>query len=372
MSELLFSSRKSRKSNRYILGVRQILYSRSEIELLKLGGWCKDLPLCSTEYLPEKDVQTLIQQGLLRQNEGGNCFRTTKSGYDLLEHIGYHYHRDSKSRSNGKTLERRLQSAEIILFIYRLGADVFLEHPFWEGNLPAYLPAFSLRRQDKSNLLSSTRLTGFLYTENMVYVPYYITFNNTGIYPLSEQRMITSSYLCNSKPGVAVYTGQKELALLLQAAQSFDKSGGSKAVDYWTSMQKFSCPVCFVPLSEDGLRQLRMMTAPDYKEKLCKYLLGRRYQASDNRWHDGIDGKTGERYQIGIDFNLKDFDKGLPKHLIVLDFQQKSAQEVLSGKEIILHTIDTEAAEQILELPHNLPELTNEPYRTEKGECVVV
>lgn len=306
------------------------------------------------------------------QSRCGVNYRTTKAGYDLLKRAGYNYPQDAKARSNGKTLDRRVQMAEILLFFHLLHADVFMEQPYCNSESLAFLPAFALRRQEKSNLLNSTRLTGFFYTHEATYIPYYVTTNNTGIYPHSEEMIFTSNYLCGNKRGIAIYIGQKHLDLLLSAAKSFDKAGGSKAVSYWDAMQRFSCPVCFIPLSEEGLRQLRIMTVPGYREKLCRYLLGSQYHLPENQWHDAVHSKSGERYQIGIDFNLKDFDKGLPKHLIVLEFQKEPAQRLLLGKDIILHTIQTEEAEQILELPGKLPNLSAEPYRTKEGGYLTV
>lgn len=338
-----------------------VLYARTEIDILKIGAVCKDLPL----NLP---IQTLLMLGLLRQIRQKTSYRLTPKGYQLLDKIGFPYVPDKSYRTDPTTIRRRMHLAELMLFLEELGINVFLQSP--EATELSFLPSAVLRQKGESNVLGNTKLYGFLYSQSLTYIFYRLAEQDSGLYTQNEERIFHANGLLGQKKPAVIYTGQNSFEKLMQMLT--ETATHSTADSYYTAMQKFSCPVCFVPLSEDGLRQLRMMTVPDYKEKLCKYLLGGRYQASDNRWHDGIDSKTGERYQIGIDFNLKDFDKGLPKHLIVLDFQQEAAQEVLSGKDIVLHSISTEAAEQVLELPHYLPELTNEPYRTEKGEYVVV
>ncbi len=340
-----------------------MLFTRAEIDWLKIGAVCKDLP---TDIWTET-AQTLLGLKLTRQNRQGTSCRLTPEGYKLLDRIGFPYTRDKTYRCDRSVIQRRLQMAELMLFLDRLGADVFLQSPTEGADRLAFLSSGALRQKAASNILGNTKLYGFLYAPETVFIPYWIADDN-GLYTQNEERIFhLNSLLCGKRPCV-LYTGSSNLDTLLHTLITQEpKIEKAHSDSYLTALQRFSCPVCLVPLSDDGLRQLRIMTVTKYKEKLCQYLLSSSYSKPENQWHDAVDRKSGERYQIGIDFNLKNFDKGLPKHLIVLDFQQKTAQRLLTGQDIILHAMQTSEAEQILKLPGKLPELSAEPYRTKEG-----
>lgn len=341
-----------------------LLFTRAEIDWLKIGAVCKDLP----PDIWTQTAQTLLRLGLIRPNRQGTSYRLTPEGYKLLDRIGFPYFRDKTYRCDPAVIQRRMQTAELMLFLDRLGADVFLQSPADKKEALSFLPSVMLRQKTASNVLGNTRLYGFVYAPETVFIPYRITEDDRGLYAQNEERIYhVNSLLRGRKPNV-IYTGQSTPENLMQTLMRQKPKGKRDHTDsYLSAMQRFSCPVCLVPLSDNGLRQLRIMTVPGYREKLCRYLLGSQYGKPDNQWHDAVHSRSGEQYQIGIDLNCKDFNKGLPKHLIVLDFQRETAQKLLIGQDIILHTIEIKKVEQILELPIALPDLSAEPYRTEEG-----
>lgn len=346
-----------------------LLFTKAEIDWLKIGAICKDLP--PDIWTPV--AQTLRGLKLLRQNRQKTSYRLTPAGYKLMDRIGFGYVHDKTYRCDTAIIRRRIQTAELMLFLDKLGVNVFMESPADRNDELSFLPSAVLRQNAASNVLGNTKLYGFLYAPEAVFIPYRIAQSDTGLYAQNEERIFhVNSLLCGKTPHV-IYTGQSNLEELIQSLwQQKTKIQKDHTDSFLSAMQRFSCPVCFVPLSEEGLRQLRIMTVPGYREKLCRYLLGSQYCQPENQWHDAVHSKSGERYQIGIDFNLKDFDKGLPKHLIVLEFQKEPAQRLLLGKDIILHTLQTEETEQILELPGKLPNLSAEPYRTKEGGYLTV
>ena len=344
-----------------------LLFTTAEIDWLKIGAVCKDLP----PDIWTQTTQTLLRLGLIRPNRQGTSYRLAPAGYELLDRIGFPYARDKTYRCDPAVIQRRVQTAELMLFLDRLGADVFLQSPADKKEALSFLPSAMLRQKAASNILGNTKLYGFLYAAETVFVPYRITEDDRGLYAQNEERIFhVNSLLCGKMPHV-VYTGAGSLDELMNILTvQRPKSRKDHTDSYLSAMQRFSCPVCLVPLSDNGLRQLRIMTVPGYRKKLCRYLLGSQYGKPDNQWHDAVHNRSGERYQIGLGFNCKDFDKGLPKHLIVLDFQREAAQKLLTGQDIILHSIGTDKAEQILNLSEKLPNLLAEPYRTKEGRCL--
>lgn len=343
-----------------------LLYTRAEIDCLRIGAICKDLP---PEICPH--ATTLLAFRLLRQNRQGTSLRLTPEGYSLLQTCGFDYSIDKSYRCDPAVVQRRIQMAEIMMFFDRIGADVFLHSPVEGKDRLSFLSSAILRQKAASNVLGNTKLFGFFYTPDTVYIPYRL--DGSGLYTQNEERIFHANGLLLDNPPAVIYTGQGSLELLIQQLMiQSSKKAKDHTDSYKLAMQKFSCPVCLVPLSEDGLRQFRIMTVPGYKEKLCRYLLSAQYMEPQDQWHDAINSKSGERYQIGFDFNFKDFDKGMPKHLIVLDFQREAAQKLLTGQDIILHVMNIRKAEQILKLPENLPELSAEPYKTREGGYLTV
>lgn len=148
--------------------------------------------------------------------------------------------------------------------------------PGAEPGVPAFLPSFALRRKAGANVLGGTRMAGFLYTENTAFVPYYVTPESEGLYAGVEQRTFRSeSLLCGRTPFV-LYTGAGSLEQVLETVTAPRSRKEKSTTDaYPDALDKFGCPAGILPLNEDGLRQLRIMTVPGYRLKLLHGLLGK-------------------------------------------------------------------------------------------------
>lgn len=353
---------------------------RADLECLKLNAWCKDLPQSITQE-GYADISTqLILTGYLRKSKCGFSYRLTNKGYDALEKACILYERDKQYLGKGKTLTRRLELSKIVLFLYSLGADVFIENPTQIKRELCFMPSFSIRRAKASNILGGTRMTGFLYAHQNVFIPYYISDGNGGLYPGVEQMIFSTESLSNKKAPIVVYTGASELSELVHAVyHAENKSFRTKAITFKKAIDEFTCPVCLIPLSQDGARQLRILCQPDYKTKLAKILLNKDgYVQSEFTWCDAINQKYAEPFIVGFDFNLKGFDKALSMakgkkvHIALLDFQFETAKEYLKNKNAALYAVKTKQVEAALSLPEKLyiPDMT--PYQTRKGEFISV
>ena len=142
---------------------------------------------------------------------------------------------------------------------------------------------------------------------------------------------------------------------------------------YSDALDKFGCPAGILPLNEDGLRQLRIMTFPGYRLKLLHGLLGKDFLPPEGQQSDGRSKSSGEDFLIGIDCHIKRFENHIASkkeanaHIILLSTQTAAVQEVLKGRSAVLHPITIELAEQILGLPSLLPEPDQSPFQTGKG-----
>lgn len=352
----------------------------ADLECLKLAAWCKDLPQNLTQYIHADTSTQLILTEYLRKSKCGLSYRMTNKGYDVLEKAGVLYERDKQYLGKGKTLTRRLENAEIVLFLYTLGADVFIENPTQIKPELCFMPSFSIRRAKASNILGGTRMTGFLYAKQNVFIPYYMSDGNGGLYPGVEQMTFSTESLSNKKTPVIVYTGKAELSELVHAVYHADnKKFRTKAMTFKKAIDEFTCPVCFIPLSKNGARQLRILCQPDYRTKLAKILLSKDgYAKSEFTWCDAVNQKYSEPFIVGFDFNLKGFDKALSMakgkkvHIALLDFQLETAKEYLKNKNAALYAVKTKQVEAALSLPEKLHVSDITPYQTKKGEFINV
>ena len=355
-------------------GVRFVIFTCAEMDVLRLSAWCKDLPADNTELLPQDAIRLLLSLGLLRQSRCGLSYRPTPAGYSLLKEAGFSYEEDKQYRGAGPALTRRLGTSSITAFLWRYGADVFRTSPGVEPDMPTFLPSFALRRQAGANVLGGTRMAGFLYTESTVFIPYYVIPESEGIYAEVEQRTFRSeSLLCGRTPFV-LYTGAGRLEQILETVTAPRHRKEKSTTDtYPDALDKFRCPAGIVPLKEDGLRQLRMMSVPGYRQKLIHRILGKDYLPPVNGQSDGRCKSTGEEYLIGIDCHIKRFESlittkgGSTAHIILLSTQAAAVQQYLKGRSAVLHPISPDIAEQILGLPQQLPRPDRSPFQTGEG-----
>lgn len=355
-------------------GVRFMIFTCAEIDVLRLSAWCKDLPVAGTDILPGETFRLLLSLGLLRQSRCGLSYRPTPAGYSLLREAGFTYAADKQYRGAGPALARRLGTASVVSFLWRYGADVFHSAPGAEPGVPAFLPSFALRRKAGANVLGGTRMAGFLYTDSVAFIPYYIVPESEGVYAGVEQRTFRSeSLLCGRTPFV-LYTGAGKLEQVLETVTAPRRRKEKSTTEtYSDALDKFGCPAGILPLNEDGLRQLRIMTVPGYRLKLLHGLLGKDFLPPEGQPSDGRSKSSGEDFLIGIDCHIKRFEnhiaskKGANAHIILLSTQTAAIQEVLKGRSAVLHPITIELAEQILGLPSLLPEPDQAPFQTGKG-----
>ena len=354
-----------------------MIFTQADIELLRMCAWCKDLPVSKAEIFPDRILLALEKLSFIRNSRQKVSYRINKKGLSVLEWAGYCFESDGQYRS-GSILERRLQTAEITGFFWRLGADVFCETPRAEKGTESFLPSFALRRQATSNILGGTRLTGFYYTDSTVFIPYYVASDNEGIYPNVEQRIFhAESLLCGRKPFV-VYTGNGNLENVLDVVMTEKEKKEKCTTDsYKAAIEKFSCPVAITTLDENGLRQMRILSVPNYRERLARSILGKSYIAPVIKQSDGRDKNSGEDYIIGIDCNIIRF-KGVIKrstkttHVVLLTSQVAAVEAYDFGDNVVFETVEIKEVEKALGIPNELPPINTSAFLTGKGETIEV
>ena len=349
-----------------------MLLTHTDMDYLRIVAWCKDIPAAATQYISPSILSMLLDLGLITQNKALTCYRPTLKGLSLLSSAGFDYPQDTRRHGMDAEFDRRLAMSEILLFFYYTGADVFLTSPTQYNSKLSYLPAFQLRRKRESNVLGHSRFAGLLYSRHMTYVPYFILPENNGIFLHAEEKTFKREYLNNKQPVSVIYTGQPSLTKLVDlVCYTGQPDKLEKSTSFVGAMKKFSPPVCFVPLSEDGARQLRIICIPDYKNIIINAVLKYKYRPPEQSWYDG---ETSEGIWVVLfDLNLRDIDRiikqanGKTVYVAVLDFQYEVVEKWLEGKNAYAQAFNTKAIETVLGLPHKLRTPNIKPFVTKEG-----
>ena len=354
-----------------------MIFTRTEIEVLRLCAWCKDLPTGGAEILPENTIRLLLILGLIRKSRCGLSDRITSKGNAVLQAAGFFYEPDKQYLGKSQALIRRLCLASLTSFFWRIGADVFCDAP-GERLDDIFLPSFALRRKVSTNLLGGTRLAGFYYSGNTAFIPYCLMPDDDGLYAEAEQRIFKSEALIGKRQPFVIYSGLGTLEQILETILCpKEKKARSTTDTYWEALKKFTCPMGVVPLNENGMRQLRILGVPCYREKLIHQILGKDYLPSLQSTADGCSASTKENFLIGIDCDVNRFERAIRKerkkvHIILLSSQLRAIRGYLKGKNAILHSLDTEIVEQALGLPKKLSDLDLSPFQKQDGEYLYV
>ena len=336
--------------------------SNTEILLLRLCAWCKDLP-AESAFLPKEETASLFVMGLIRRSRNGLSIRVTETGFELLNRIGFHYERDIQYRGAGHLIDKRLQTAELMLFLFQGKTDVFCSSVPDRNSPLSFLPAFALRREKNKNPLGTARFNGMLYTKNTATALYYISDRNDGLYPETERNTFSMNILTGGRKSAAAFTGAGELGELLAFAQR--KTTNSRALPYFDAVRRLDCPVSFFPLSANGARQMRIMSVKEHRRIIAQNILKKKYTPPEHRWYD-----AGGKILVGIDLDFPRMETAAEYgvHIFLLDWQVDAAKEILRGKKAVLHPIKTGEAEELLGLSPELHTKETKPYTTREGE----
>lgn len=339
-----------------------MLLTNAEIDLLRLCGWCKDLPAYS-QYLDCSDFKALLFAGLLFNSRNGQSVRLTEQGRSLLKTVGYVYEKDHTVRSVGSRLTKRLETSELMLFLFQGKTDVFCSAVPDRNSPLSFLPAFALRREKNKNPLGTARFNGMLYTKNTATALYYISEQNDGLYPETESNTFRMNILTGGRKSAAAFTGAGELGGLLSYAQR--KTTNSRALPYFEAIRRLDCPVSFFPLSENGARQMRIMSVKEHRRMIAQNILKKKYTPPEHRWYD-----AGGKILVGIDLDFPRMETAAEYgvHIFLLDWQVDTAKEVLRGKKAVLHPIKTGEAEEMLGLLPEFHTKETKPYVTKEGD----
>ena len=334
-----------------------MLFDCSDIDLLRLTGFLKNLPIGQEEkyslrLLTPSVLGPLQEYGYLGLTRNGLSYSLKPAGYDLLCSLGFDYPQDKRQPSHLPELHRRFEGASIFLTFYRAGIEVF--SPQFSGlHQPlAYVHGSVIRRDScmaNTKLFGGCRFSGIGRIGDTAYAVHFIDGNRMCY--STELRLLQNAihpYGCHAGL-IFARNSYLEAARLLAAAPPEEKARND-SVTYREAYEKTSLPVHLLGCSDAGGFQLRIMALEDYRPKMAGLLLGKGYQPSDPRIPDSdsllSDGKTRLPFVAAVDVDLKRIDRayraareaGYPKLALgALEPQAKALQLLyqVTGKAVV-------------------------------------
>ena len=139
-----------------------MLFDCSDIDLLRLTGFLKNLPLgqegwYSLRLLTPAVISPLQEYGYLGLTRNGLSYNLKPAGYDLLCFLGFDYPQDKRQPSHLPELHRRFDGASVFLSFYRAGMEVFSPQLSGLRKPLSYVHGSVIRRD---SCMSNTRLFG--------------------------------------------------------------------------------------------------------------------------------------------------------------------------------------------------------------------
>jgi hypothetical protein len=291
-----------------------MVFDNKDIEVLRLIALCRYVPVTARTmyedpFFRKSVIDDLLLKRYIRYTQNEIAYRITRRGRDLLCGAGYSYPDDSRPYHTGQVFERRLLSADMTVLLHRAGIDVFTESAA-ELKGKAYLSSLMIRTEVSGKALAGARFLGILYNNGEVYVPYRVTGMEPAIHTRSDEntfRAVISNI--KEKTSLKVIYAGKTLEELWR--NTFDKTAKEKSVkgrsSFGLAFEEFVYGVCLLECSRNGVFQMQLMAAPDYRKKIVSKLCGDEPPPKEFALSDGmyVYGEERAPFILTVDMDIK-------------------------------------------------------------------
>lgn len=248
----------------------------SDMELLLLAAWCKNLPsdmagsIHGPVFDPER-VKQLDQIGLLMVTKNGQCIRLREKGWRFLKYLGVGYHKDKKYRSD---YGRRVAISRILLTFWRAGYDVFGASL---GDLAAsrvFVPSMAARRDAApgGDIWGGAGFWGLGRIRDTVASCYHVTgHEEMALNYRNEKAMLDKAAVVLGVQGAMIFAGSgyEKLARTVGNTTTSKTSDKSEQRTFSEIRNAAATPIHLLECSDDGAWQLLIMAQEDYKKRLA-------------------------------------------------------------------------------------------------------
>lgn len=282
-----------------------MLFCQREIDALRLLCWCRYANLDSLRRLiTETEIRNLVTLGFVKEHPKSHAFVPTHKTVELLQTAFDGAVPDVVRVYSPQLIERRLRLAQIATTFYRGGVNPFLLRKEELLHPPSlFLP--SMARGRGQNPWGSTRIAGIAHLGEQTFAVHYVCpgigrlILNNELVAFNNQ----TAALHNTRRGFLFAGGS--YADILAELDRPDAEDGNQAMNYAGAYRRLTLPVHLLPCDDIGALQLRVMTQPNYRNRLAQAALGRYFRPppDDTSTFDACFNRTP--VVIGVDMDLR-------------------------------------------------------------------
>ncbi len=302
--------------------MRLLILNNYDIELMKITGWCKNIPAGMNRYFAAEMFSPSVLNALLRAEivhkcGGNSSYRLHPAGYRFLTQAGYDFPQDAKFRSEAGIISRRCSSAMVLSTFYRTGVDVFISDETGLRQEQTYLPSFTLRRGkfSKGNIANSMLMRGVYRGQESAYMVFYVQDPREKVNFTNEQKTF-NQLIERSGAGSksVIFMGNSYVDIERAASYEHEKAdGGKSAIDSYAAIFKNTgLPVFFIPIGDRGARLLKVLQLPNYREEIARAVMRRSYKPPYRNMPDTDTVHNQQPHYpavFGLDMDIKRIDR---------------------------------------------------------------
>lgn len=254
------------------LEVIVLLFSNSDIELLRLAGWCKNLPSdiaasFHSQVFDSAGIALLDKLGLLNVTQNKKSIRLRERGWSFLRYLGMDFHKDTVYKSD---YARRLEMSWLLLTFWRAGFNVFGATLKDLGTPQVFLHSMVARRNTApgGNAWGGAVFWGLARLRNTVVSCYYVEgHEKMAVCFRNEKDMLNKAAVTLETQGAMLYAGSnyEKLARAVRNTASAEAKGKKTFAQIYRDT---ITPIYLLECSDNGALQLLIMAQGDYKKRL--------------------------------------------------------------------------------------------------------
>ena len=254
-------------------------FSSSDIELLRLAGWCKNLPSemaqrFHSQVFNSADILLLDQLKLLNTTKNGKSIRLREKGWRFLRYLGMDYHKDAAYMSG---YDRRLEIAWILLTFWRAGFDVFESSVRNLKTPQGFIQSAAARRNASpgGDIWGGAVFWGLARLRNTIISCYHAGgHEDMKIHFRNEKDMLDKAAIMLETEAAMLYAGEsyEQLARLLRNNSESEGKGGRKSFSEIYKMG--ASPIYLLECGDTGALQLMILSQENYRKRLAGVILG--------------------------------------------------------------------------------------------------
>ena len=365
-----------------------MLFDIAEIELMRLAGWLKGLPLTlcnfNTQLLSPAGIESLCYYRLLHITQSGRQLRLTPSGWDLLSNIGYSYPQDSKYISDSVKVARRNEAAKILFTFYRAELDVFADSPEELKNPSIYLSSAAARRNTEyrtTKVWGGCRLAGIGKLQNSAYMIHFI--GEQGMYFSSEMELFHKLVANRSQSTACIFAADSYMNAahwIINQPPPSDKKRSGGWISFRDACKMTKLPLHLLECSDNGALQLQIMNTPDYRSTIAKLALAGSYKPPHKELPDtdALSNNPSLPMVTAVDMDVKRIGRayrtarslGFQKLLVVALPEQLDTLAKLFASTNMMEFYQIPTDNLMPAMGLKLYDPPREVYRTKKGELL--